>query len=620
MRTTLTSIVLLFLSFQAFAQELYIPRNIVKAYENNTRALDGKPGKNYWQNSGDYKIEFNVNPTTKVVSGNETIIYKNNSPETLKSIVVRFVNNVHKPTSPRAAKSSKDFLSDGLTIKSLSVNGKNYKVDSEDWETFYELKLTETLSANSTNTIKIEWEFPLSKESGREGQIDETTFFCAYAYPRISVFDDYNGWDKLPHMGRGEFYNDFNNYDVSIKVPKNYIVYATGVFQNPEEVLQPEIVKKFKTSLTSDEIIHVATQEEIKKKKVTKQNASNTWKFKAEDISDFTFGVSSTYVWDASSIQLKSKRVSTQATYKAGTPDFEKYVEWTSYSVKWFSENWPGVEYPFPTMTGFQGFADMEYQMMVNDTAIPDNFADSRQTLDHEIAHTYFPFMMGTNESRYAFMDEGWVTAFEYLIGEAENGKEFNDKMYTDFRVKRYINDPSTEQDQPIISMSSQLSGMGYGSNAYIKPAFAYLALKDMLGDNVFKKTLHHYMTTWSGKHPTPWDFFYSFNTGSGQDLNWYWNNWFFSNNYIDLKVNSAIQSNKNLEMIIHNVGGFAIPFEAEITLEDGTILKKHFTPDVWKNGNFYKPQIEVSQKVKSVKIDGGIFMDYTPNDNLYNL
>lgn len=620
MRTTLTSIVLLFLSFQAFAQELYIPRNIVKAYENNTRSLDGKPGKNYWQNSGDYKIEFNVNPTTKVVSGNETIIYKNNSPETLKSIVVRFVNNVHKPTSPRAAKSSKDFLSDGLTIKSLSVNGKNYKVDSEDWETFYELKLTETLSANSTNTIKIEWEFPLSKESGREGQIDETTFFCAYAYPRISVFDDYNGWDKLPHMGRGEFYNDFNNYDVSIKVPKNYIVYATGVFQNPEEVLQPEIVKKFKTSLTSDEIIHVATQEEIKKKKVTKQNASNTWKFKAEDISDFTFGVSSTYVWDASSIQLKSKRVSTQATYKAGIPDFEKYVEWTSYSVKWFSENWPGVEYPFPTITGFQGFADMEYPMMVNDTAIPDNFADSRQTVDHEIAHTYFPFMMGTNESRYAFMDEGWVTAFEYLIGEAENGKEFNDKMYTDFRVKRYINDPSTEQDQPIISMSSQLSGMGYGSNAYIKPAFAYLALKDMLGDDVFKKTLHHYMTTWTGKHPTPWDFFYSFNTGSGQDLNWYWNNWFFSNNYIDLKVNSAIQSNKNLEMIIHNVGGFAIPFEAEITFEDGTILKKHFTPDVWKNGNFYKAQIEVSQKVKSVKIDGGIFMDYTPNDNLYNL
>ncbi len=271
-------------------------------------------------------------------------------------------------------------------------------------------------------------------------------------------------------------------------------------------------------------------------------------------------------------------------------------------------------------MTGFQGFADMEYPMMVNDTAIPDNFADSRQTVDHEIAHTYFPFMMGTNESRYAFMDEGWVTAFEYLIGEAENGKEFNDKMYTDFRVKRYINDPSTEQDQPLISMSSQLSGMGYGSNAYIKPAFAYLALKDMLGDDVFKKMLHHYMTTWAGKHPTPWDFFYSFNTGSGQDLNWYWNNWFFSNNYIDLKVNSAIQSNENLEMIIHNVGGFAIPFEAEITLEDGTILKKDFTPDVWKNGNFYKAQIEVSQKVKSVKIDGGIFMDYTPNDNLYNL
>ena len=611
------SLAMLFLfSICIFSQELYVPRNIKKSYENETRSKDGKPGKNYWQNAGNYQIEFKVDPTTKIVSGNETIEYANNSSDTLKSVVIRFVNNVHKPTSPRGSKTSTEFLSEGLKIKALFINGEDYKVASENWETIQDLKLTKAFLPKSKNEIKIEWEYPLSKESGREGQIDDHTLFCAYAYPRISVYDDYNGWDKLPHNGRNEFYNDFNNYEVSISVPKNYIVYATGVLKNAEEVLQSSILEKFKKSLTSDEIIHVATKEEILGQKVTLQNDRNTWKFSAQNITDFTFGLSSSYIWDASSVQLKSKKVSIQATYNAGTPDFEKYVEWQKYCIRWFSENWPGIEYPFPTMTAFQGFADMEYPMMVNDTAIPDNLKDSRQTVDHEIAHTYFPFYMGINETRYAFMDEGWATALEYLIGEGENGKEFNDRMFTDFRVKRYINDPSTEEDQPVISLSTQVSGSGYGNNSYIKPAFSYLALKDLLGDALFKKSLHYYMDSWNGKHPIPWDFFYSMNTGSGQNLNWFWNNWFFSNNYIDLKLNSAKISKTNLNLQIENVGGFAVPFNIEITYLDGTLSSKHFTPIVWKKSATYKTQIPVSKKVRSVKIDGGIYLDYTPKDN----
>ncbi|MBF8456208.1 M1 family metallopeptidase [Kaistella sp. G5-32] len=619
--TRLFSILLITIfSFSTFAQELYIPRNIKKAYENQTRSKEGKTGKNYWQNGGNYAIDFTVNPATKIVSGTELIDYSNNSPDSLKTLVIRFVTNLHKATSPRSSKVSKDFLSEGLKIKSLSINGQNYKINSDDWETFYELKLNTALLPKSKNQIKIEWEYQLSKESGREGQIDENTLFCAYAYPRISVYDDYNGWDKLPHNGRNEFYNDFNNYEVSISVPKNFIVYATGVLKNPEEVLQPSILNKFRKSLTSDEIIHVATKEEIQSQKVTLQNAQNVWKFTAQNVTDFTFGTSSSYIWDASSVQLKSKKVSVQATYNDGTVDFEKYVEWEKYSIKWFSENWPGIEYPFPTMTAFQGFADMEFPMMVNDSSIPDDLADSRQTADHEIAHTYFPFFMGINETRYAFMDEGWATTFEYLIGESENGKSFTDKAFINFRVKRYINDPSTEEDQPVISLSTQVSGSGYGNNSYVKPAFSYLALKDMLGDDLFKKSLHYYMDIWNGKHPMPWDFFYSMNLGSGQNLNWFWNNWFFSNNYVDLKVNSAKISGKNLMVTIQNVGGFAIPFDVEITAVDGSVSKKHFTPEVWKKGSSYQTPIPVTKKVKSVKLDGGIYLDYTPNDNVIAL
>ena len=608
---------LLVFSSNAFTQELYTPRNIKKAYEKQTRSIYGKPGKNYWQNGGNYKIDFKVNPSSKIVSGTETIDYSNNSPDTLKTAVIRFVTNLHKPTSPRSGSVTKDFLNEGLKIKSLTVNGQNYSVNSDDWETFFELKLNSPMLPKSKTQFKIEWEYPLSKESGREGQIDENTFFCAYAYPRISVYDDYNGWDKLPHLGRGEFYNDFNNYEVSVFAPKNFVVYATGIFQNPEEVLQPEILNRFRKSLTSDEIIHIVTKEDIENQKVTKLNDENIWKFTAKNISDFTFGLSSSYIWDASSVQLKSKKVSVQATYNAGTIDFEKYVEWEKFCIKWFSENLPGIEYPFPTMTAFQGFADMEYPMMVNDTAIPDNLSDSRQTVDHEIAHTYFPFFLGINETRFAFMDEGWATFLEYVIGEVENGKEFNDNAFTNFRVKRYILDPSQEEDQPIISLSNQVSGAGYGNNSYIKAAFAYLALKDLLGEEIFKKSLHHYMNLWNGKHPIPWDFFYSINAGSGQNLNWFWNNWFFSNHYIDLKINSAKISGKNLDLNIENTGGFAISFDLIITDLKGNTSTKHFTPGVWKkNQKNFNIKIPTSGNLKSVKLDGGVFMDYTPKDN----
>jgi len=609
------------LSVQISAQELYMPRNIKKAYENETRSISGAPGKNYWQNKGIYDVEVKVDAKTKVVSGKETIIYSNNSPTDLNELAIRFVNNLHKPESPRSGSVSKDFLSSGLKIKSFIVDGLKYNVNSETWGTVEKVKLTKVLKAKSKAEVKIEWEYPLSVQSGREGQIDPETFYVAYSFPRISVYDDYNGWDMLPHSDRQEFYNDFNDYSFAISAPKNYVVWSTGEFLNPEEVLQPEYLNRFKSSLKSDQVIHIANEAEMKSGKVTKNNKWNIWKFKANNITDFCFALSNHYVWDGSSVQLQTKRSSVQAGYKAGAKDFEHYVEWMRYNLNWFSKNWPGVEYPFPTMTAIQGYADMEYPMMINDTSIPDDLQDARLTADHEIAHTYFPFYMGINETRYAFMDEGWATTLEYLIGIDENGKEAAEKFYKNFRVKRWINDASAEQDQPIITMSTQVSGAGYGNNSYVKSSLSYLALKDYLGDDLFKKALHHYMDNWNGKHPIPWDYFYSMNTGSGKDLNWFFNNWFYTNYYIDLKITNVSQQKDKLMLKVDNVGGFAVPFDAVVTYEDQSVEKTHFTPQIWENDQ-KKASISVSakKKVKSVNLDGGLFMDYTPEDNLKNL
>ncbi|MGO4770250.1 M1 family metallopeptidase [Flavobacterium sp. W22_SRS_FK3] len=609
---------LLFIAQIGIAQELYMPRNIKEAYAKGTRSMDGKPGKNYWQNHGKYTMEIAVDPKTRIVTGTETIEYQNNSKDTLRNIAIRFVNNQHKPSAPRVGYFSEDFLTAGLTITSLKIDGEVYKEDGRKWGTVGNVKLKKALLPNSKITFNIDWNYPLSKESEREGQIDATTFYVAYSYPRISVFDDYNKWDRLPHTNRLEFYNDFNDYFYSVKAPKNYVVYATGDLLNPDEVLQSEFAARLKKSYATDEILHIANEQEMKSGSVTKQNDWNIWKFEAKHISDVCFGLSDHYLWDASSVLVDKKtnrRASVQAAYHVTGTDFVNSVKNNQYALDWFSTNWPGVPYPFSKMTAFQGFADMEYPMMCNDSQTDDPvFAQLVQ--DHEVAHTYFPFYMGINETRYAFMDEGWATTFEYLIGIAEHGKEAADKFYKEFRVSGYINDPSTEEDQPIITMSSQLSDAGYGNNSYGKASLSYIALKNLLGDDLFKKSLHAYMENWNGKHPIPWDFFNSFNTASGKNLNWYFNNWFFTNNYIDLSVKKVDVKTISIE----NVGGFAIPFDVNIFYADDSKETLHQTPAIWeKNQKTAVIDLKNKKQIKKVQLDGGIFMDATPENNTWS-
>lgn len=602
------------------AQTLYIPRNIKKAYENGTRSMDGKPGKKYWQNKGVYDIKLFAYPTEQKMEGHETIQYSNNSPDTLKKLVLRFVNNLHKPTSAKANPVETDFLSAGLKLKSCVIDGFKYQIPDDAFSTICSIHLAKPLSPKAVSSIEIEWEYPLSKLSGREGMLDSTTVYAAYSYPRVSVYDDYNGWDLLEHSDRAEFYNDFNDYKVSVSAPKDYVVWGTGDLLNPDQVLQPNIAKRLKDSYSSDSVIRIASLSELLANKVTTQNDWNEWKFSANHISDVCFAIGNHYVWDGASVIVDDKtnrRVSMQAAYNDTTVDFPHAVKWGTYALRNFSTKWPGVAYPYPKMTAVQGQADMEYPMMVNDGTVGKDLRFAQMLQDHEMAHTYFPFYMGINETRYAYMDEGWATTFEYLIGIDEYGKANADSLYKHFRVERYISDPSTEEDQPIIMMSSQVSGAGYGNNSYGKASLSYLALKDLLGDVLFKKALHTYMDNWNGKHPIPWDYFNSMNTGSGQDLNWFFQNWFFTNNYIDLKIAEVKQNNKECSIAIQNVGGFAVPFDIVVKYSDGMEEHIHKTPAIWKV-NQAKAQISfpARKKVVSITLDGNLFMDATPADN----
>lgn len=611
---------ILFCFSELRSQTLNEPKNILEAYKKNTRSISGDPGGRYWQNSASYDISITALPPSRTIRGSETISYSNNSPDTLKSIVIKLILNEHKPGAGSFGRIDKNYLTAGIKIEKLLVDGKK-SLWSKDMgrTTWQELPLSEPLLPGKNLKMEIDWSYPISRKAGREGMLDETSFFLAYFYPRIAVYDDYAGWDKTDFNGGPEFYNDFNDYSLKVSVPANYIVWATGVLKNQEQVLQADVIGRLKQAAVSDSTITIAGLADLKGRRITQQSKVNTWHFEASNVSDVALGLSDHYIWDASSVVVDSasgRRAEMHAAYSDTASAYREMVQDGRYALNWFSHHLPGVPYPYPKMTAFEGNADMEYPMMINDTSIEG--PNGRRVTNHEIAHSWFPFYMGTNETRYAFMDEGWASTLELLIGRSYAQREDMDNLYKLKRVKPWIQSARPGGEQAIITPSNELKA-AYRFNAYNKPSLAYLALIDLLGEEQFKKGLLAYMERWNGKHPMPWDFFNTFNDVSGRSLNWFWNNWFFSRYYIDLSVEKVVQSAEDYTVYVRNTGGFAVPFDVVIRYEDGKVEKLHQSPGVWeKNEKETIVNLGQRKKIRDIKLEGDLFIDANFGDNTW--
>lgn len=615
---------LLFCTALLNAQELYKPRDIEQAYKKATRSPDGRPGKNYWQNHAHYNISITARPPERAIRGRELITYFNNSPDTLRNLVFRLIVNIHKQTAVRSRPVTDDYLTSGIHIDSFTVNGQARPwTENPNNNTVQSLRLPKALATRDSVKLNIVWHYDVSLKSDREGMIDSTTYFLAYFYPRVSVYDDYQGWDRTEFNDALEFYNDFNDYTVNVQVPANYVVWGTGTLLNPDVVLQPAVAAKFKQSLTTNQVLNIASKQDMLGHKITAQNAMNTWQFKANNISDMAVGISDHFVWDASSVVVDSitrRRASVQSAYNDTSADYHNLVRYGRDALSLLSKTWPGIPYPFEKTTIFQGYAGMEYPMMANDESYADT-TFSKFVAEHEIAHSYMPFYMGINETRYGFMDEGWATTFELLLNRIHMGTDKADEFYKQFRVTSWIHDVASNEDMPIITPGPSLSGGGLGNNQYGKPSLGYLAVKDILGDALFKKALHEYMDRWHGKHPLPWDFFYSINNASGKNLNWFWNNWFFSNYYIDLELQNVAKTTTGYSIVVKNVGGMAAPFDLVATYSDGSVETLHYTPVIWQqNQKTASIALRTSKKVSSVQLKGGIFMDAHEENNVWPL
>ena len=606
-----------------FGQQLYMPRNVARAYASGTRSMDGKPGPKYWQNKGVYNISLNIAPPSKTISGTEEITYTNNSPNPLDRLVFRIELNHHQPEAPREDPVIPSYLTSGVHIDEYSENGKVKTFPNITGLTFAPVRLDQQLASRASVKLTIKWHVDLAEHSeqagGREGVIDPSTFFIAYFYPRVAVYDDTDGWDTAFFTGGHEFYNDFNDYTYQVTVPRNFVVWGTGDLLNAGEVLQPQIAERLKRSFMSDDVIHVATLAELNSKSVTRQSDTLTWKWKADNVSDVALAVSDHYIWDAASVivdKAANRRASVQSAYDEKSKDFEKMVEYGKHALDWESNNYPGVPYPFQKTTIVRGFADMEYPMMVNDSSqeLP-NF--TRFIVEHEILHSWFPFYMGINEQRYGFMDEGWTTAFEFMIGTADLGKESAEGFFKQFRVAGWINRAAADTDLPIITPADAMAGAGYRNNEYGKAALGYIALKDLLGDAEFSRVLHKFIADWHGKHTLPWDMFNSFNTTSGRDLNWFFKSWYFDNGYIDLALDGVVKTDGGYNVAIRNVGGFVAPVNVVMKYSDGSTESLHQTPAIWAADQRKSTvRITTTKTVSAVTLDGGIWMDANMTDN----
>jgi hypothetical protein len=606
----------------AQAQQPYMPRDVKEAFKKGTRAADGRPGKNYWQNRGRYDISITAAPPNRTITGNEQISYTNNSPDTLNYLVFRLIVNIHKPGAPRLGGAGPDYLTSGVHIDSFVVNGQPRAWNkSNQFYTAVPVRLPKPLMPHDSVNLAIKWHYDMSLQSNREGMIDSTTFYLAYFYPRVSVYDDYQGWDMTSFNDALEFYNDFNDYTLQVQVPENYIVWGTGTLLNPTSVLQPTYADRFRQSLTSDQVIRIVTPEDLKARNITAKKGFNTWQFKANNVPDMALGLSDHFVWDAGSVVVddaNKRRASVQSAYNDTAADFHHMVGFGKEALDWLSHVWPGIAYPYEKTTIFQGYAGMEYPMMANDETYGDTVF-SRFVAQHEIAHTYMPFYMGINETRYGFMDEGWATTFELLFNRDKMPLAQADDFYKQFRINEWINDRAADEDLPIITPGPNLNGGGLGNNEYGKPSLGYLAVKDMLGDDLFKKCLHEYMARWNGRHPLPWDFFNTFNNASGRNLDWFWSNWFCSNYYIDLSVKSLAKTSSGYKLTVDNIGGMAAPFDVIVTFEGGGTQKIHQSSGIWQsNQKQVQINLPITKLIQSVTLDGGIFMDADESNNVW--
>jgi len=586
-----------------------MPREIQTAYENGTRSYDGNPGPNYWQNLVDYEIKVEVAPATKKLSGSETVTFHNNSPNSLGQVVIRLYHDVFREANPRAYRVSPDDITEGVEISKLVIDGKEIDMEApravRRQGTNMTVSLAEPLKSGEKLKMQIDWSQYIPTTTVRTGAYDSTSFFLAYWYPQVAVYDDVFGWDNLAYDFSTEFYNNLGNYDVTITAPTDFTVLSTGQLQNPDEVLASEQLSRYKKAMASEETVSIVGLPELD---AGMKHKGGTWHYKASEVPDFAFAVSDHFCWDAATQKIDNRDVLIHTFYNRSVEERGKLVTANQRKMmKHFSEDMPGIPYPYPEFCTFVagvGGGGMEYPMMAN------NGGPGLGVTVHEMFHTYFPMYVRINEKRFAWMDEGWADFHTtFIINNFFNPDD--SPPYSGFGTQ--LGTLGSISDLPLITSTQFMDPSNYGYTAYPLPAFLYSVLYDQLGDAMFKKCLRTYITRWAKKSPTPYDFFYTFENVSGQDLGWFWKSWFFD--YGDVDV--SIESYKNGKLSVINKGTRPVPISIDIKYKDGSSDYKSYKASSWGAEKSFKTKLDRAKEIESFAVNGDL-PDADILDNFY--
>ncbi len=621
MKYTLSALLLIFIINPGFTQDLYMPLEFRRAYESGTRKWDGSVSEKYSQNRSAYKIRAWVDPYRKILRGEDHITYFNNGADTIRVPVFHTYHDYYKPASRKAGffSGSQATFSNykGVVIEELKVNGESVNLNDENQVRYggtnYTILLKDPLLPRSSMQLSIKWNYEIpGKGFERSGAIDSTSMFIAYWYPEMAVLDDIDYWDRIVYDAATEFYHDYSDYDVEITVPDNFLVWASVAPSNADEVYPPAIRQKLAQATKSTAPVRIFSESDFRHT----SSGNKTWKYTASDFPDFAFALSDHFLWDARNYTDQHGDYFIQVTYPPSHPEFAAVLQAIEESLKMFHTKFPVYPFPYKYFTIFNGLqgGGMEFPGMANDQEISGQLyaqflgrpvSDAQAQLGltlHEMCHMYFPFLMGIHEKKYAWMDEGFASFAEYFIESL-----FDDRSW---------DQPQLAAQRVLPMMTPTYIAQGSGINSYTIGAQSYVALYHLLGREVFLKCLHAYMNTWKHKHPTPYDFMFTFNRESGQNLNWFWKKWYFDWGYMDIGITEV----KGNSIVIKNTGGRPVFFKVITTFDDGSTATDDVSPAVWKGADTYLHKVTAGKrKIKSVELKVPMSGDALASNNSWS-
>ena len=591
------------------------------AFGDEVRTAAGTPGPKYWQNAADYKIQAELDDVNHRITGKVSISYHNNSPQSLPFLWLQLDQNIYRSdsraeyaTPPEGGRYANPGFEGGYTIRSVSVDyaGKTQKINYQVSDTRMQIFLEQSLAGKGDSLkINIDYAFDVpEKGTDRMGRLKTSNgwiYAVAQWFPRMCVFDNVLGWNTQPYLSAGEFYLEYGNYDYTITTSSRELVVASGELQNPSEVLTPEQVKRLNAARNSDQTVMIRTEEEVKKNTGRLQKDKLVWHFKCDNARDVAFGASSAFIWDAARINLpdgkKSLAMSAYPIESARDTGWKKSTQFIKGCVEGYSNRW--FPYPYPTAVNVaSNVSGMEYPGIVfcYATSFGKELWD---VIRHEFGHTWFPMIVGSNERRYAWMDEGFNTFLNSVEDKDYNKGEFyRFRSYRD-RSMRYFQ----SYTDPIMTMPDVTQPRNLGTNAYNKPGMGLELLRSsILGEARFDSAFKYYIRNWAYKHPTPWDFFHAIENASGEDLSWFWKGWFLYNWKVDQAVTAVnyIQGNpaNGAMIIIQNREKLPMPVTLEVVESGGKKGRISLPVEIWQRGGEWKLYYPSTRKIDSVTVD----------------